>query len=390
MGADWSRLKVAVRTVGGATAGAALFAALLGLGAVPATAAPTSSSNGTSNGAATSHRTDDGKASGTPSTITPGATSGGRVTFGIEPASATGPDGRPNFSFGVTPGGVLDDYAAVVNYSSQPLSLQVYATDAIETSTGGFGLLTAATKPTGVGTWISIPSGDATVDVPPEASGSPGHVVIPLSLHVPADASPGDHVGGIVASLQTVGTNSSGQSVVLDQRIGSRVFVTVAGPAKPGLAVEDVGASYEGTINPFGKGKVDVSYVVRNTGNEDLEVTQSVAVSQLFVSDGHAKVRSIPLLLPGASVTEHAVVTGLWPQFLLQATVTAVGHPPAGSGAKTVTATGSATVWAIPWPLIALVVLVLLLAYAIRRLRRRARARSSATPPSEDRVEVGV
>lgn len=384
MGTGWSRLKVTLGVIGGATAAAVLGALSLTPMASPATAAPSQTS-------VPSHGTDAQEKSGTPSTISPGSTAGGgRVTFGIEPASAGGPDGRSKFSFGVTPGGVLNDYAALVNYSSQPLSLQVYATDAIETSGGGFGLLTAATKPTGVGSWISIPAGDATVSVPPESSSSPGHVVIPLSVHVPANASPGDYVGGLVASLQTVGTNASGQSVVLDQRIGSRVFVTVSGPAKPALVVSDVSASYEGTVNPFGKGTVDVSYVVRNTGNEDLSVTQSVAVSQMVVSNGQAKVRSIPLLLPGASVTEHTVVTGLWPQFLLRATVTAVGHPPPGSGAPSVTATAGASLWAVPWPLIVLVVLVLALWYVARRLRRRPRSRPAVVPPAEERVEVGV
>lgn len=315
------------------------------------------------------------------------------MTFGIEPASAAGPDGRPNFSFGVTPGGVLDDDAAVVNYSSQPLSLQVYATDGVETSNGGFGLLAAATKPTGVGSWITIPPGDATVHVPPESSGAPGHVVVPLTLHVPADASPGDHVGGLVASLQTVGTNSSGQSVVLDQRVGSRVFVSVSGPARPGLTVTDVGASYRGTVDPVGKGTVDVRYVIRNTGNEDLAVSQSVAVSQVVGSTGHAEVPGIPLLLPGASVTEHATVTGLWPQFLLRAKVTAVGRPPANSGAKPVTATASAAVWAIPWPAIAVIGLVALalLVLFLRRPRRRARSLpKDVGRPADERVEVGV
>lgn len=314
------------------------------------------------------------------------------MTFGIEPASATGPDGRPNFSFGVTPGGVLDDYAAVVNYSSQPLSLQVYATDGIETSSGGFGLLTAGTKPTGVGSWITIPPGDATVNVPPESSGAPGHVVVPLTVHVPANAAPGDHVGGLVASLQTVGTNASGQSVVLDQRVGSRVFVSVSGPVEPGLSVTELGASYLGTVDPVGKGSVEVRYVIRNTGNEDLAVSQSVAVSQIIGSTGHAKVPGISLLLPGASVTEHAVVTGLWPQFLLQAKVTAAGRPPAGSGAKPVAATASTGVWAVPWAAIAVIVLVVLAAFLFRRFRRRARSRPKVgpRPPADDRVEVGV
>ena len=324
-------------------------------------------------------------------TISPTTTSGHRVTFGIEPASASGPDGRPNFSIGVTPGGVLSDYAAVVNYSSQPLALQVYATDGVETNAGGFGLLAAGVKPTGVGTWISIPASDQTVHVPAESSTAPGQVVVPFTLHVPTSASPGDHVGGIVASLQTVGTNSSGQSVVLDQRVGSRVIASVVGPVQPALAVTDLHAAYEGTANPVGRGRVEISYVVRNTGNVDLSVTQTASVSELLGSTRTVRQPTISLLLPGASVAEHAVLASEWPEFLLHASVTAIGRPPAGSGAKSVETTSSVSVWAIPWVALAVIVAIVLAIVFGRRRRRRAGAGSGAAGhAASNKVEVGV
>jgi hypothetical protein len=309
----------------------------------------------------------------------------GRVTFGIEPASASGPDGRPNFSFVVTPGAVLFDHAAVVNYSSIPLTLQVYATDATETAGGGFGLLLPTVKPTGAGAWISLPAGTSTVQVPAERATGPGFVVFPITVHVPASATPGDHSGGIIASLRTVGTNGSGQTVILNQRIASRVYIRVAGTLVPRLAITGLHATYSGTANPVGKGKVSVHYVVANTGNVNLAVRdQRVSVTGLIDDSHHVKVSTIQLLLPGATVNESAVVTGEWPQFILHPTVSAV---PLANETVTVAlapVSASTTLWAIPWTLIIIVLVLVALAGYWWRRRRRSRAAAGQSPAPGD------
>ena len=311
-----------------------------------------------------------------PSTISPvDPTSTGRVTFGIAPSSSTGPDGRSWFNLGVTPGGVLRDHVALVNYSKTPLSLGLSATDAEETAGGSFGLLPPGAKSKSAGSWIALPAGSTAVVVPPKStSGTPGTVVVPFSMDIPPTAAPGDYAGGLVASLRTVGTNSSGQRIVLYQRVGSRVYVQVAGQLTPILTVSDLHATYEQTLNPFGEGKAVVTYVLYNAGNVDLAVTQNVAVSEVIGSSRTAKVPAIALLLPGAAVTERVTVTGAWPQFRLSASVTARGHDPLGGGARAAATTASAGFWAIPWPLIVLILLVILAVALCRRYRRRAGA----------------
>jgi hypothetical protein len=305
-----------------------------------------------------------------------------RVTFGVEPASGRGADGRPFFSFGVTPGAIVFDHVAVLNYSSIPLSLQLYATDAIETTGGGFGLLPASVRPTGAGSWISLPSRFATVRVPAESAKAPGQVVVPLVVRIPDHAAPGDHAGGVVVSLRTVGANRSGQKVILLQRVGTRVFIQVAGALAPKLAVTDLHANYDGTLNPVGKGRVRVSYLLRNTGNVDLAVDQSVAVSGWLGGKRQVAVPKVLFLLPGLSLPESVVIPGVWPQFLLHATVSA--RPMAAAGitvtARMLPLTTSTSLWAIPWPLLGLVALVTLAGFLAHRARSRARARSVARP----------
>ena len=198
------------------------------------------------------------------------AKSADRVTFGIAPASARGPNGRSYLSYGVTPGALLSDHVAVLNYSTIPLSLQVYVTNATETSSGGFGLAPAGQTPTGLESWVSVPLRLSTVSVPARSSAGPGEVVIPLTVRIPDNATPGDRVGGVVASLRTVGTNATGQRVILLQHVGTRLFIRVNGKLAPRLTIADLQTAYQGTLNPFGQGQVRVSYLVHNTGNVDL------------------------------------------------------------------------------------------------------------------------
>ena len=310
-----------------------------------------------------------------------GARPDSRATFGVEPASNGTSQVRSNFSFAATPGAIVNDNVAVVNFSSTPLTLQLYATDALETSGGGFGLLPAAATPTGVGSWIALPAGTSTVQVPAQTPAGPGLVVLPIAVHIPLKANPGDHAGGIVASLQTVGTNRNGDRVVLNQRVGTRVLIRVSGTLAPKLTVTGLHASYDGTLNPVGKGSVEVSYLVSNTGNADLAVAQSVKVAGAIADSRTAALPKIALLLPGSSVTEHVTVRGLWPQFLLHTSVTAQPLPVTGASLPAlVTATSSTWLWAIPWSLIVIVIVLLAGYWWFRRRRRRAAAPAAAAP----------
>jgi hypothetical protein len=325
----------------------------------------------------------------TPAAAAPRAASTTRVTFGIEPATAHHADTRPHFDFGVTPGATLTDHVAVLNYSAKPLSLQVYATDAINTSNGGFGLLPAGTKPVGAGAWVTLPKRFATVRVPAQTAKAPGEVIVPFTVKVPDNAMPGDHVGGILASLRTVGKNATGQAVVLNQRVGTRLFIRVAGTLAPKLTLSDLHASYHGTLNPVGRGSVTVSYQVNNTGNVELALSQGVTISGLLGAKSHVGVASVPLLLPGQSLHETAHLSGVWPQFLVRAKVTAQPLAAAGdSDPRLVAVAASTRIWALPWPLIVLVVILLAAVRLAQLARRRRRQPPADTAPAASTERV--
>jgi hypothetical protein len=322
---------------------------------------------------------DPALAAAAPATGTPG-----QYRFGIEPASASGIDGRPGFAIGATPGAVVFDHVALLNYSNTPLTLLLSAADATETNLGGFGLQPPGQTSVGVGAWIAGPPGDASVGVPAAKGNAPGEVVVPFTVKVPLDAVPGDHVGAILATLQTVGTNRTGQRVILNQRVGTRVFIRVSGVILPRVAITSVHADYSGTLNPLGRGVVTVEYVVSNTGNVDVALTaQRINVSGV-VDDTHAaSAGKIALLLPGASVAERVEVQSEWPQILLHASVAIQPVLLNGVGSSPmVRVTSSTTVWAVPWTLLFLVVLV---AGGLWYWRRRARIARANRPPTHAR-----
>jgi hypothetical protein len=256
--------------------------------------------------------------------------------------------------------------------------LQLYATDALETSSGGFGLLQPGVTPTGVGAWVSIPASASSVQVPAERSTGPGYVIVPMTVRVPVKAIPGDHVGGVIASLRTVGTNATGQTVVLNQRIGSRVYVRVAGQLSPQLTLSSPRATFSGSSSPVGTGRVKVSYVVTNSGNVDLAVhDQHVSVSGLIDDTHTAQLGNIQLLLPGTSVTQSVVISGVWPQFRLHQTVSAQPVVLDGSAGDLSPVGASSTLWAVPW---LLVIIVLVLVVAVVAWVRRRRHKVPAQP----------
>jgi hypothetical protein len=313
------------------------------------------------------------------------------VTFGVEPASSRAPDGRPFFSFGVTPGGLLVDHVAILNYSLRPLPLSVYPQDAVNTASGGFTLKVGAIAPTDAGAWISLGRPRLSVTVPARRSvhSPPAALILPITLRVPFTATPGDHVAGIVAVLTSVARRGRA-NVRLDQRVATRVFIRVSGTVHAQLSVENVSASYQGTLNPVGRGQVTVTYRVRNSGNAILGGTQAVQVTGWFGQQVTVTtLPQVPLLLPGNSVEETVQVPGVFPSGPLTATVAVIplhlqGEVDPGLVGKV---TASTTLWAVPWPLF--VVLLVLAGLGAEYLRRRRR-QSPAGPPPPDEMPTKV
>ena len=332
--------------------GVLTFALLIGSPSAALAASPSpnpSSSSGEGKGA-------------TPSTSSP------KAVYGIGPASATGVDGRPRFKWSASPDGSLQDHVAVVNSGTTPLTLDLYARDAVNQPDGSLGLQTKAAKPTDAGSWITleIPHGASSLTVPARST-----VIVPVSLAVPSNASPGDHTGGIIVSLTAQSTSTGAQALTpnLEQRVAVPVAIRISGPLRPSMSVQSLSASYGQTLNPVGSGHATVTYKVVNTGNVNLGGHEAVSISGLLGSTVHAKAPDVPVLLPGSSIIESIPVHGVLPEFLMSARVRIT--PLAASGdvdPGLIATSGSKHFWAVPWLFLGIIALVLL---GWRQVRRR-------------------
>ncbi|BCJ70283.1 WxL protein peptidoglycan domain-containing protein [Polymorphospora rubra] len=299
------------------------------------------------------------------------------ITWAVQPSDASGPTGRSYFVYDAAPGQRIDDQIAVRNLGRTPLTLHLYGTDAFTTDDGSFGLLPASQPPTGVGTWATI--GEDRVVVPPGR-----HVVVPFHLVVPADASPGDHAGGLIASVATVGTTADGQRVNVDRRVAARVYLRVAGPLTPALQIETLRVTSHVPLNPLDRGTVEVRYRLRNTGNVRIAGTGSVAVSGPFRWElARTGTVDVPELLPGGVTEVTERITGLPAAGRLDI---AVHVTPSTMDVPLSTVTRTHGVWAVPWVLLVLGLLAAALAVGAIRRRRPGTTRPAAPATTDGPV----
>jgi hypothetical protein len=302
------------------------------------------------------------------------APSGPPATFGIGPASETRVDGRAYLQFLTSPGARATDHVAIQNFANEPVQITVYAADAVTTRDGSLSFAPRTDVPKDTGAWIRLPGGRPTVTIPARR-----FVVLPLAVAVPADASPGDHVGAVIASLTSKVVSKSGQRVSLDQRIALRTFFRVAGARRPQLTVKDVHARYLGVADPIAAGTARVTYTVTNTGNVRLGAKQRVRVSGLLGDSTTLLPADIPMLVPGGSATLTVTVPKVLPTFIVTAHIELTPVVFAGDVDGNVAKhySGSGRFWAVPWTLLALIAALLALYVVVRKLRRRR-----GTPPS--------
>ncbi|GLX37194.1 hypothetical protein Sros01_32670 [Streptomyces roseochromogenus] len=311
------------------------------------------------------------------------ATAADNGTWGVFPTPAAGAamTDRAYFFHQGAAGATVSDSATILNSSDKELTFQVFATDAVNTPSGGaFALLPAETKPKDVGTWIALaPQAAATVTVPPK-----GRADIPFTVKVPGDATPGDHVGGIVALNTAVeGVQKDGKvQVGVKRSVGARLYFRVPGPLTPGLSVEDVRVSRGAPLLPWVKdARATVSYALVNRGNVVVEPKVAVSARGLFgrrVLDRPARQPKL-VLLPGQRVE----LTEPWPDspqldwVSVKVSAGAAAYPDLSSES-------AADFLAVPWTAAGAVLVLAGAGTAVLVLRRRRRSDPPRPEPARD------
>jgi hypothetical protein len=346
--------------------------------------------------------------SSTPSSPSQGSSSANakRLTFGIGPAAPVPSDhyvdGRPYISALSAAGGVVRDDVALLNVSRKPVTLTVYPADAFQNGSSNFQLSLEKQKLTAAGSWFTLKGGRKSllVTVPASHAGAnnrniPGRVLVPIEGRIPFNATPGDHAAAIMAELDAKAKNVNGANVTLQQRLGVAVYIHLAGPLKSGLTVSNLKAQWKEPGNAGGTSPYTVSYTVTNVGNVRMNASTLINTTRWFVGPVRSYPGEITNIFPGSkiNVTEvlpHRFGFGPW-----HVTATAFGTPvDATLTLTTAPASQSASLWPVPWVLIAIIiaviVLLLLLWWGFRRWRKYRKqhpvvkgTRSSKQKPSK-------
>jgi hypothetical protein len=294
----------------------------------------------------------------------PGATSSA-TTWSVTPADENGPDGRHWIEQNVDPGQVVRENIAVRNLGSETIEFALSAADGYLTDKGRFNMLPSDQTSVDAGTWIAM-SPTATIEAGQTA-------VVPVTISVPQNATPGDHAAGVAASIRSQSAGQSGSGVGVESRVGIRVILHVGGELTPAVSVSHVSVEYIGEANPFTPGIARVTYALVNTGNTTLSAGAQVKVSGPFGLASTASDDAPQELLPGGTRSATRDIT-VWPWSIIFADVSAVAVESASAEAVTADPATASTL-AIGWSQLTLLLVLAALIAAWVRSRRRERER---------------
>ena len=336
----------------------------------------------------------------------------GKVSFGIRPTKAF--EDRPEtfsyFSHELAPGAVLTDEALVINSGDAAVTLKLYAADGITAVNGGTAFARQGQEPTGVNRWLSLSVTEIAL--------APGEeMVVPFTITVPSNASPGQHLAGLVVAAPPIGEappsgEGEGQfAAMVVQQAAVAVVIDVPGPRVAALEITgtclkeqgDLGATFvvavRNTGNIFLKG--EGSLLITDRNGEELasnplkletvlpgdatrfQVTHPVRlndgnylVSAVLNCEGQAAILEAAAALPPASIAGVEInvkdgqpVVGCEPKeeeaAAPPASITEIGSPPGEGGRPPI---GRYAAYGAPFLALALAALAFIL---LRRARRR-------------------
>lgn len=165
----------------------------------------------------------------------PDARSGRASTIALQPSAGEGE--RTRFEMTADPGDRIEDGVEVVNLGTQPVEIRLEAVDARTSADGAYALAAVGEPVTDAASWVTFAEGDP--GQPLRLAAGEGRSV-DFAIEVPANATPGDHAGAIVAA-RLVSEDPTAQ-ITLHQRVALRLIVHVRGALHPGLAPSDLHA----------------------------------------------------------------------------------------------------------------------------------------------------
>ena len=127
------------------------------------------------------------------------------------------------FVYQLERGETKEDQTTVINNTAEERTFKIYAVDAKTTNDGAFSPLLEDEPKNGVGAWVSLPLSRLTLK-PHEKK------EIKFKINIPKEAPVGEHAGAIIIEdSQPEQANQAGVGLNIKQRVGVRVYTTIAG-----------------------------------------------------------------------------------------------------------------------------------------------------------------
>lgn len=249
------------------------------------------------------------------------------------------------FLYDLSPGTVHEDTVAVENLGDSDLSLKIYAVDALTTTDGAFALENEDESKDEIGNWVNLSENELNLAAKEKKA-------VTFSIAIPEDATPGEHIGGIVienAELQ------EGELLNLKTRVGVRIYETVPGDIVKKINMEDIQVEgfYDSIWSLFYEWKA--KFKLANEGNTQAQPTIDIALSSsIFGEIMNSSQDLAGTIFPNKTVEQEINIddTLYFGPYTLTVTATEEGGTPVQK---------SVTFWALPWKL-GLIVMIALLA----------------------------
>jgi hypothetical protein len=225
---------------------------------------------------------------------------GGEATFALSPVhvDAALEASSSYFVIRARPGEIVSNSVRVSNVGDVAGTARLYAADATTGQTSGAVYLGRDRPRRDVGAWLGLHS--RTLALAPHSS-----TLVPFTVHVPPDAKPGDHLGGIVAenAALTQATGQGSLQVRIRRLTIVAVEVQVPGPAGELLRISGVKAD-------GGRGYQYLYLHLRNEGAVTLKPTGTLLVAR---ADGAPVARrrlGLDTFLPGTGIDYPVLLPG--------------------------------------------------------------------------------
>lgn len=276
----------------------------------------------------------------------------------------------PVVSLTADPGQTITTEIKLRDISSGKLLVQSQVNDFVSNGEDGIPKLILDgndTNPFSMKNWVEPPA-DMTLN--PKQLKS-----LPITINVPANASPGGYYGAI--RFTAMAPELKGTGVSLSASLGALIFIRVNGAAKEKLDVVEFSATHDGkAVSLFESVPIQFLVKLKNSGNIYEEPAGQVTITDMFGNK---------LAVANVNIPAHNILPDSTRKFEQSLTSSQVGNKilfgrykadlrlTYGDSKQVITS--SITFWVIPWRLILVVVALVIggfttLYFAIKRYNR--------------------